>query len=83
MVQYRSIPVHIQIGTTPQTRTVRVHARLGLFNLKANSPDLTLNGGLYRQQYQDGLRFGIEIILNYPALERRCFAGECCRNNKP
>ena len=33
---------------------------------KATSPDLTLNGGLNTEQYQNGLKFGVEIILNYP-----------------
>ena len=33
----------------------------------ATSPDLTLNGDLYREQYKNGLNLGIEIILNYPA----------------
>ena len=33
---------------------------------KAASPDLTLNGGLNTEQYQNGLKFGVEIILNYP-----------------
>ena len=33
---------------------------------KATSPDLTLNGGLYREEYPNGLKLGIEIILNCP-----------------
>ena len=35
--------------------------------LKASSPDLTLNEDFYREQYQTGLNLGIEIILEYPA----------------
>ena len=31
----------------------------------AISSDLTLNGGLYREQCQNGLKLEIEIILNY------------------
>ena len=38
---------------------------------KATSPDLTLNGGLYREWYRNGLELGIEIILDYPDLEVR------------
>ena len=30
--------------------------------------DLTLNNGLYGEWYQNGLRLGIEIVLNCPAL---------------
>ena len=32
------------------------------------SPDLTLNGGSYREWYQNGLELGLEIILNHPGL---------------
>ena len=32
---------------------------------KATSPDLTLNGGLFREKYQNGLKLGIETIT-YP-----------------
>ena len=35
---------------------------------RATSPDLTLNGGLYREKYQNGLKLGFEIILHYPVL---------------
>ena len=35
---------------------------------KATSPDLTLDGGLYREQYPNGLTLGIEFILNYLGL---------------
>ena len=38
---------------------------------KASSPDLTLNGGLSRGYYQDGLKLGIEIISSYPELRFR------------
>ena len=34
---------------------------------KATSPDLTLNGGLHRAEYQHGLNLGIETILSYPS----------------
>ena len=34
--------------------------------LKATSPDLTLNGGLHREKYHNGLKLGGGIILNYP-----------------
>ena len=37
-----------------------------LGNLKATSPDLTLNGGLFREQYQTGVKLGTELVLNYP-----------------
>ena len=30
---------------------------------KATSPDLILHGGLYREEYQNGFKLGIEIIL--------------------
>ena len=40
--------------------------REGTGQFKATSPDLTLNGGLYREKYQNSLKLGIEIILNYP-----------------
>ena len=30
------------------------------------SPDLTLNGGLHREKYHNGLKLGGGIILNYP-----------------
>ena len=33
--------------------------------LEATSPDLTLNGALYREQYQHGFKLGIDFILNY------------------
>ena len=39
-----------------------LHLESGEF--KATSADLILNGGLYREQYQDGLKLGIEITLN-------------------
>ena len=29
---------------------------------KATSPDLTLNGGLYREQYQDDLKLGMDFF---------------------
>ena len=32
---------------------------------KAASTDLILNGGLYREWYQNGCKLGVEIILNY------------------
>ena len=32
----------------------------------ATSPDLTLNGGVFRAYFQNGLKLGIEIILRYP-----------------
>ena len=34
--------------------------------LEVSSPDLTLNGGLYREEYQNGLELGIGIIPSYP-----------------
>ena len=34
--------------------------------LKATSPDLTLNGDSYRKWYQHGLRLGIETVVKYP-----------------
>ena len=37
----------------------------------ATSPGLTLNDGLYREQYQNGLELGTEVILNYPAAPHR------------
>ena len=40
----------------------RVHT--GQF--KATSPGITLSCGLYREWYQNGLKLGIEIILNTP-----------------
>ena len=33
---------------------------------KATSPDLTLDGGLYKEQYQNGFKLGFETVLNYP-----------------
>ena len=36
----------------------------GQFN--ATSPDLTLNGGLHREFYQNGLKLEAEIRVNYP-----------------
>ena len=27
---------------------------------------ITLNGALFREQYQDGISLGVEIIQNYP-----------------
>ena len=30
------------------------------------SPDLTLNAGSFREQYQNGLKLGIQIVPNYP-----------------
>ena len=35
-------------------------------SLKAASPNLTLNGGSYREYYGKGLKLGSEIILNNP-----------------
>ena len=32
----------------------------------ATSPDLTLHGGVFTEQYQNGLESGTEIIPNYP-----------------
>ena len=33
---------------------------------KATSPHLTLNGGLYREWYQNCLKLGMEIVLSFP-----------------
>ena len=35
----------------------------GTGQFKASTPDLTLNGGLFREWYQDGLRFYLELKL--------------------
>ena len=44
-------------ATTPLHKAVQ---------FKATSPDLILNAGIYKEQYQSGLELGIEMILNYP-----------------
>ena len=31
-----------------------------------SSPDLTLDGGLYREEYQNAFNLRLQIILNYP-----------------
>ena len=36
--------------------------------IKATSTDLTLKGGSCREQYQNGIKLGNEIILNYPGV---------------
>ena len=36
------------------------------------SPDLTLNGGLYRDSYQNGFQLGGEINPNYPQFSVPC-----------
>ena len=41
-----------------------IHYYTGQF--KATTPDLTLAGGLYKEQYQNGYKLGLETVLNYP-----------------
>ena len=38
---------------------------------KATSPKITPNGGSYREEYQNGFKLGIEIVLEYPEI-RAC-----------